>query len=290
MSDATENKPSRPPTRKPPSHETLCGVLNWLANRSPIYAEAMRSAGYKNDGTIVRWMQLSRQGREGYTVRWPMEDGPDVPFFQAINTARDIWIANAEARLRSDCDLGRERVLRDAKGDVIWEKCGALLAEWGGDTPEAKENAERLGGVFDYPYQHRTNAEGKLERVPAVEYLIAPAALRQHIARSIMAGYNPSDRKEIDTRHSGGVMIFKATKQGDTLKGPPPPYSREAMASEAKPLTPLQADLMKRLEDLRARGPIAPTGPVDTGNGSSGEPADKIGTGGPSSGRATKVA
>jgi hypothetical protein len=30
----------------------------------------------------------------------------------------------------------------------------------------------------------------------------------------VLAGFNPSDRKEIDARLSGGVLITKATAQG----------------------------------------------------------------------------
>jgi hypothetical protein len=245
-------------TRRPkPSRETLKQVLDFLVT-NPVLSAATRSIGM-SEGVIFLWAKRSRDDagdpNSQFSLRWPDDDASAAPimFHDALVLARRMWIVNAEARLRSDCDLGRERVLRDPAGNVIWEKDSALLAQWGGDTPQAKIDAEGLGGVYDYPYQHRTNAANQLERVPAIEHVMAAAALRVHLARSLMDGWNPSSNVEQNTRVSGGVMILKATRQGDA---PPPAYSRAAMASP--PMSPLQEDLIKRLEDLRRDGPKNP--------------------------------
>ena len=74
------------------------------------------------------------------------------------------------------------------QGEQVWEKDPQLLAEWGGDTLVARETAERIGAVLDYPYKHRIGPNGKLERVPLVIYRPAPGNLRTHVARSLMPG------------------------------------------------------------------------------------------------------
>src|ERR1700692_2930639 len=81
---------------------------------------------------------------------------------------------------------------RCRRSRVIWKKDAALLTQWGGDTLTAKQDAEGLGGVVDYPYKHRIGPDGKLERVPLEIYKPAPGALRQHVARSLLPSeYNP---------------------------------------------------------------------------------------------------
>ena len=176
--------------------------------------------------------------------------------------ARQMQIAAMEATLRRDCTQGSPRVLRNAAGDVVYEVDPLLIAQW----PDA-DSARDLGGYTDWPFAH--TADGA--RIPVIVHDLAPAALRQRIARSVISGYNPRNNVAQDVKHSGGVMIMKATSQKQLAA---PPYSREAMASEGEGgLTPLKADLLQRLVTIRANGPQNPKpigGPAYTGSGRPG--------------------
>lgn len=231
-----------------PTPDTLFTVLEFIA-QTPVLGQAMKLVGF-HPNSIYRWLKLSRDGNPKFLVAWPDPDGEPIQFADAIVLAQRAHLMNLRGRLMRDVDVGVPRVLRTPQGDIVWEKCPALLSEWGGDTPEARENAERLGGVYDYPYKHRKNAQGKLERIETIVYDPAPGALRIHAARATLAGWNPSNVSEVDNKHSGRVLIMGATKQGDA----PPPYARP----EDNGVSPLKQDLMKRLADLRERGPNNP--------------------------------
>lgn len=240
-------------TKQKPSKETLCAVLTALTT-NPVLAHAMKlgAPGYRGDTTIFQWAQASRAGDPRFAdLRWPSPEGEPITFHSGIVQARQIFLAHGEALLRRDAlGGGTPRVLRNANGDVVFEQDYKMIADFEGNADEARA----LGNVDPF-YVH--DASGA--RVPVIVHDQAPAALRQHVARSLLAGYNPSDRREVDARHSGGVMIIKATQQGASNKQAPPPYSREAMAAaQAEPVSDLKADLLRRLEDLRQRGPTNP--------------------------------
>ncbi len=279
-----------PPRKPKPSKEELCTVLDYLVN-DPVLANGMRCIG-RQPNTIFVWAKASREGDSRFLLRWPDKDGAEVWFHDAIVVARQMNLAQFEAILRRDCSLGTPRTLRRQDGEPIWETDPVLVAKY-----KDRESAD-AAGVFDWPYLH----DQKGGRIAVVVYDAAPAALRQHVARSTLAGFNPSDRKEVDTRHSGGVMIVRATTQGPDGR-PVPPYSRAAMGkatgdvidAEAVEIapgagdsttghgrgepTPLQRDLLRRLQDLRARPDRAsarPTRPVDYGAGkhTAGDPPE----------------
>ena len=81
--------------------------------------------------------------------------------------ARNMWRVKFDSTIRSDVELGIPRVILDQNHEVVYEKDSALLAEFGGDTPEARKRADDQF-IFDYPYKHRMNEAGKFERVPLV--------------------------------------------------------------------------------------------------------------------------
>lgn len=235
-------------TKQKPTKETLRSVLDYLV-QDPVLANAMRAQGMSPNSIFV-WAKLSREGDERFRLRWPDPNGAEIAFHEGIVLARQMQCANFEATLRRDVTNGTPRTLRTPDGMPVWEIDPLAVAQH-----KTAEDAERLGGLIDWPYVH--DQQGA--RVAVVVYDQAPAALRQHAARSLLAGFNPSDRKEVDARHSGGVMIIKATQQGASNKQAPPPYSREAMAAaQAEPVSDLKADLLRRLEDLRQRGPTNP--------------------------------
>jgi hypothetical protein len=159
--------------------------------------------------------------------------------------ARNMWRIKFDATLREDVERGTPRtVIHD--GEIVWEKDPALLAEWGGDTPDAKERAEIFGGVFDYPYKHRLNDQGKQERVPLVVYDSAPAALRQHAARSLLPEFNPPENRSQVTTHGGAVLIIGPNRPSHAGDIAPPLVTADS---------PLRRDLQTRLAELRALGP-----------------------------------
>jgi hypothetical protein len=220
--------------------ERLCLILDRIV-QDPTLERACRAAGYS--GKYV-WTMLKRSGDGDprYLVRWPdRQSGQRIQFGDAIALARRLHTVKFDHTLRSAVDVGIP-IVQTFQGAVCWEQDAALLAEWGGDNPESKETAERIGGVKDYPYKHRIGASGKLERIALEVYQPAPGALRQHVARSLMPGsYNPPENRSIATEHSGRVLILNA--------------SRPAYAKDYTPDTPIKRDLQQRLADLRAKGP-----------------------------------
>lgn len=159
-----------------------------------------------------------------------------------------MWCATYDGVLRADVTIGQPKV-QTFGGAIIWEQDAAALAQWGGDNLQSKEAAERLGGLYDYPFKHKIGKSGRLERIPLVLYEAAPASLRQHVARSLMpTQYNPPENRQIATEHSGQVLVVGASL---------PPYAKNYRAP-MEAATPLQRDLRARLADLRAKGPTNP--------------------------------
>lgn len=277
----SENEKLRPADMKAPKPDeaTLRKVLDYLVN-DPVLANAMRAVG-RTPNLIFTWAKQSREGREQFQLRWPDPEGSLIAFHDGIVVARQMQCAHFESTLRRDVTTGTPRVLRRQDGEVIFEQDYLLMAEWEGDA----EAARKIGGHKDPFFAHDQDGA----RVPVIVFDSAPAALRQHAARSLLAGFNPSNVQEIDTKLSGGVMIVKATRQGPEAPplpalNAPAPYSRAAMAAagtgkaaEGKAVTPLQQDLLDRLETLRARGPAhsRPVGSLpNTGASSVGTAAD----------------
>lgn len=231
----------------------LADLLDCIV-QDPKLERASRAVGYAPKWI---WSALKRSG-EGdvrYLVRWPDRECENrIQFGEAVALARRLWKVNFDHTLRSAVDIGTPEI-QTFQGEVIWQKSGELLAEWGGDTPQARSDAEGIGGVFDYPYEHRLNAKGKLERIALEIYKPAPGALRQHVARSLIPSeFNPPEVRQISSEHSGAVLILNAHKA---------PYAKNYIAPEAPaPDTSMRRDLMERLADLRAKGPTHPL-PLD---------------------------
>jgi hypothetical protein len=236
----------------PGDHEAkLCDICDFLVE-NPKLQTACRYAGWS--GKYI-WTHLRRssEGDPKYLIRWPdRESERRIQFADAVMQARKMWCATYDGVLRADVSIGQPRP-QVWQGEQVWEKDSALLTEWGGDTLQAKQAAENLGGVVDYPYKHRVGRSGKLERVPLVIYERAPASLRQHVARSMMPSqYNPPENRQTSTEHTGTVLVVGASL---------PPYAKNYQAPmEAG--TPLQRDLRARLAELRAKGPKHPI-PLD---------------------------
>ena len=220
----------------------LAEILDTIS-QDPALERAMRLASY-SPKMIWTWLKRSGEGDQKFLVAWPDRKSKEkIQFSDAVVLARRLHKVKMDASIRSAVDVGIP-VTQVFQGAVVWEQDAELLAEWGGDTPEAKEAAERIGGVQDYPYKHVMNAKGKLERVPLTLMQPAPAALRQHVIRSLLPQeYNPPEVRSISTEHSGSVLIVGANRA---------PYAKDYVA----PDTPIKQDLQQRLADLRARGPV----------------------------------
>lgn len=218
----------------------LCMILDRIV-QNPKLEPACRYAGY-SPKYIWTLLQRSSDGNPKFLVRWPdRESEQRIQFCDAIMLARRLHKIQFDHTLRSAVDVGIPE-LQTFQGQVIWEQDPALLAQWGGDNAQAKEDAEGIGGVVDYPFKHRIGTSGKPERIPLEIYKPAPGALRQHVARSLMPDlYNPPENRTVSTEHSGSVLVLSAGRA---------PY-----AKDYTPDTPIKRDLQQRLADLRAKGP-----------------------------------
>jgi hypothetical protein len=225
---------------EPEEFETrLQDMLDYILQR-PKLEPAARYVGYSSK-YIWTILKRSNEGDPKYLVRWPDRESEErIQFSEAVVLARRLWKVRFDNTLREDVERGIPEVQTFA-GEVIWEKDAALLAKWGGDTLQAKRDAEDFDGVYDYPYKHRVGPTGQLERIPLTLYRPAPSALRQHVARSILPEiYNPPEHRSTDVQHSGAVLILGHA-----------PYSKNYVA----PDSPMKRDLQQRLADLRTKGP-----------------------------------
>jgi hypothetical protein len=250
-------------TRTPgfrPAPQVLLAVINEIALGKTL-ADAMRSVSM-SPNTVFSWLAKSRASPDdpNWMVAWPDDQGDALPFFQAVVLAQRAHLMHFRQRLVRDVDVGTPRTLRDPSGAVVYEIDHKLMAIHEGDA----ESARALGCDDPFFLHDKDGA-----RIPVVVYDPSPAALRQHAARSLLVGFNPADNQVRDVKHSGGVMIVKAT--GNNVR---PAYARP----EAAPISPLRADLLKRLADLTEHGPAnpKPSAPVQVfGRPSPNDPVER---------------
>jgi hypothetical protein len=159
-------------------------------------------------------------------------------FHEAMGVrAKKIWALNTDANIRASM---APTPLRDQRGDVVYEKCPKLLAEFGGEHPDAYAAAAAIG-VVDYPYLHKI-VDGIRERIPVLIDQM-PATKFQHVTRSTMGhlGYNPSEEKVITNTHKiEGIVVHK----------------RQAPTPMPRQRAPHELDAM--LEQIRKNGPQHP--------------------------------
>jgi hypothetical protein len=212
------------------------------------------------------WLRLkrAREQPQDYLIAWPDPDGTPVSFADAYITARRMSIMRFEAAFREEAELGVLKVVTNNEG-VVWAKDPFALAMFGGETDLAKQRAEDLGW-HDYPYLHDDSGS----RVALTLREPIPAAAKIHASRASIPGWNVTERREVDQRVNGKVLITGATRQGAAAR---PAY--------AKPeLSPLQRDLLQRVAALDAPGRnTRPNARVDVGagRGDGNDPPEKIG-------------
>src|ERR1700726_3927746 len=118
----------------------LCALLDHVVS-SPKLEPASVAAGF-NKKYVWTALNRSSKGDERYLVHWPDRDSDEpIQFWDAMNLARTMWRLKFDTTLRSDVEMGIPRVVLDQNHEVVYEKDAALLAEYGGDTPEARERA-----------------------------------------------------------------------------------------------------------------------------------------------------
>ena len=208
-------------------------ILDYLVMK-PKMEPACRAAG-KHTKWIWAALRRSADGDPDYLLSWQEGDPPEQ-FCDLIMKARRMWRVNFDAGLRETVALDEIPVI--VNGKQMWVEDPKLLAEWSN-----AEDAERIGGIKDFPYKH--DATGA--RIPLMMPIASAAALKIHGARSMLgeAGWNPSDQKNVDVHVGGQVMIV------GTRARPAASYAKDAPPVE----TPLRRDLAQRLADLRANGP-----------------------------------
>jgi hypothetical protein len=229
------------------SPEALHSFLNYVADGAS-YASAMRAIGARSENSLLWvWLKRSTAGDPALLCSWPdAERDPPQQFAKLLTEARRCAILQAESRLRADCD-GIERKLFGPNGSPVWKVDAKAIAMW----PDA-ETARDLGGVDDWPFAH--DADGA--RIQETVREPASAALRVHVARSTLAhaGYNPGSHMTTDHRVNGRMLIVNATGAKASDLEARPSYARPDPA-----VSPLRADLERRLLELKTNGPANPT-------------------------------
>lgn len=235
---------------------------------------------------FYRWLQSER------LIAWPDRAATDkLRFREAYALCRRMQAVEHDARIREAVLLGDEIQI---PGE--WQVDAALIAEFAQYGEQAAEVAATLG-VFDYPYAHRENEKGQLERIVRTIRQPAPATLRIHAARALVPGYNVMDKSEVSQKVASTVLVLGATQMPE-LK----PYHRDYVApAQIEP--PKQqmttadkiAEIQARIEAKRSSSPLVadllahastppknptPQGPVRTNSARADDPVEQI-TGGP---------
>ena len=197
--------------------------------------------------TFYKWLR-----NEDHPFFWPAEDGSTALFRTHYATARRIYAIELDASIRETVLLGELTVQTGPNGQVLHEEDVEALAICGGHSDEARANA-RLLGYTDYPFKHRINANGLPERIPLTLRKPAPANLKIHTARALLAsaGFNPATKTEatVDQKVAGAVLVLGATQMGN-LK----PYHEGYVEPNQPQLeAPKPKTLNERILELQAK-------------------------------------
>jgi len=199
--------------------------------------------------TFWRWMKS-----ETAMVAWPDRNSTEkILFRDAYALCRRMWRVTFDALLREAISIGDLYPATGPNGQIIYQEDAEILAEFG-NTLEGMQRARELG-VFDPPYVHETCPKtGKLRRVPLMVRRPAPATLRIHGARAMLgeSGWNPSEKKEIDSRTQASVLVVGATQPA--LK----PYHKDYKPPEQQQPqleAPKSKSIEERIAEIHARNP-----------------------------------
>jgi hypothetical protein len=245
------------------THDNMRAVLDVLSDGRGV-TTAARSIGV-TARVIYMWLRESAmhaakvEAREmtaeesPYLINWPLDDegnasGDPIWFHRGPEQARQMAKVSLETGAFELLQHGYKRLVLE-NGKPVYEVDDKAIAEWGDD----KKSAEELGGHFDYPYKHDANGA----RIRMYVYDPVPAQLKIHGMRALVPSWDVSEKREIDQKVSGGVMIIGAP---------------------AKPLTPLRQDLETRLAEVRANGPTNLPKPVQVfkPDGANGDQPDDV--------------
>ena len=170
------------------------------------FKDSCASIGVR-EGTVRMWLSRSKSD----AIR---DVGPGSSFFFSWREKAALFHQHsARARMEKI-----ERLVSHVESSVtegvlkpiwcgrepVWEQDPVLLAAYGGDNAESKAIAEGFG-VPDYPYVHRKNDEGKLERVQACERVYPAASLTSHVLASTVSNYRKQEDHNV--QHSGFVSV-----------------------------------------------------------------------------------
>jgi hypothetical protein len=221
----------------------LQGALDALIVNPSITA-AMAKVGVARE-LFYRWLRSDRR------ISWPdRTDTNKRLFHECYAHARRLSAIEFDARIRESVMLGDQVVATDPSGRIRWAEDPALLAEFARYGEKAAEVAGQLG-VFDFPFVHKENDKGQLERVPLMIRNAAPATLRIHTARALLPGMNPASKQEttVDQKVASTVLVIGATQMPNL-----PPYHRDYVPPEPAQLeAPKPKSRLERLAELQTK-------------------------------------
>jgi hypothetical protein len=235
------------------SQENMRRILDELIER-PSIARATRKILGSNSKILYVWCRDAARDRENgvtdskYIVQdWPAE-GDATWFDKGVKQTRVMHALNLDSDERDTLSHSERHVVEGGK--ICWTPNPVIAAH--------ALSMDDFEWEFFYGNRPRSDIWQRDQNgglIPLMVKQEQPAQIRIHALRALLADlWNPPERREVDTKLSGGVYVIGQQK-------------REQQDS------PLAADLRQRLADLRAKGPAhpKPNAPVEImGRGESG--------------------
>lgn len=236
-------------------------ICTFIADYSNITAAA-KAIGC-GETQIWAWARIAaadkKNGRDSkYMVRgWP-DAGDEMFLSDAIAAARRVFTLSADLKMRQQIIEGTRRAVLDKDGNPAFELDLAALAEYGGFTEEARKLAA-IDQVFDYPYRHQMNAEGKPERIPVYVMDPVPATLKIAGMRAMVPGiWNVPERREVDTSINATVRQITREEPKLITEVPRQTTQEDRLARLRSNPNPAIQDMLRQAEELKKRGPSNP--------------------------------
>ncbi len=270
-------------------NKTAVTFLNFYMEHGSMSKAADACGASRAIGTVWARASLIEEQRGVEVPRYvvwgfpdPDEDKEPVRFYKALAEAKKIHAFEAESRARAEVDQGHERKLWKPDGSPVWRVDAEAIALLGGDGPDQKKAAEELLGYKDFPYVHRINKNGNMERIQETERVPVAATLKIAGMKAMMPQiWNVPEVKHstVDASVRGAIQHISAKAKPQPSRALPPPGNPYISRD---PNHPMRRDADAKLAEMRARQangetPTAAPRPTVFKPDDNGDPPEGIG-------------